>query len=334
MSARAASRAAAVRRGVGVFPDLPRGLVEVGGGDRVRWLNGMLTVDVTALAPGAPRSGAYALLLSPKGRILADLQVIARPEHFWLDTEAVQLPGLIARLERYVIADDVTLRDVSGDHAHVGIEGPGAPALVEALTGAAAPALLPDAGCDVEIAGVPLVLAAFGWSGEPAFQLILPAAARETVTRAIRAAGGDALVEGDAATLEVLRIEAGIPRVGAELDEEVFPAEARLVARAVSLTKGCFTGQEIVARIESRGQVNHHLVALRFDGDAAPEAGAELALADGRRVGEVTSACVSSRGPIGLGYVRLPHDAPGSELRCGARGVRVAALPQAGATPR
>jgi folate-binding protein YgfZ len=135
-------------------------------------------------------------------------------------------------------------------------------------------------------------------------------------------------VEGDRDTLEILRIEAGIPRLGAELDEDVFPAEAGLVARAVSLTKGCFTGQEIVARLESRGQVNHRLVGLRFEGTAAPTPGEGLDDGDGKRVGEVTSGCVSpGAGAIGLGYVRRTLALAGTALRAGSRSVEVADLP-------
>lgn len=323
---RAAAGAAAVRRGVGLFP-LRRGIIEVRGGDRVRWLNGMVTADVSRLAPGPSRSGCYALLLSHKGRILADMLVLERGDRFWLDTDAGQAASLLATLDRYLIADDVELRDASADFARYGIEGPGAAALVERATGAP-PELAPDACADAEIGGVRVTLAAFGWSGEPAFQVFAPSAEAAAVESALVAAGGDAPVRGDDATLEVLRIEAGIPRLGAELDDEVFPSEAKLVARAVSLSKGCFTGQEIVARIESRGQVHHQLVGLRFQGGALPEVGESLVLeAGGKAVGEVTSVCRSEGlGAIGLGFARRPHDAPGTVLLAGDVAARVAPL--------
>jgi folate-binding protein YgfZ len=139
------------------------------------------------------------------------------------------------------------------------------------------------------------------------------------------------VVAGDE-VLEVLRIEAGIPRLGAELDEEVLPAEAHLNERAISFDKGCYTGQEIVARIDSRGQVQHLLVGLRFEDDALPEPGAALE-AEGRRIGEVTSVCRSAdHGSIGLGFVRRSHAAEGSEVRVGSgRRARVAELPFAAA---
>ena len=126
--------------------------------------------------------------------------------------------------------------------------------------------------------------------------------------------------------LELLRIEAGCPRLGAELDEDVLPAEAHLTERAVSFTKGCYTGQEIVARIESRGRVNHLLVGLAFEAET-PALGAPLREGE-RQVGEVTSVCVSPQcGAIGLGYVRRALAEPGTRLECEGGSVQVAALP-------
>ena len=325
-----AERADAVRHSVGVFPELRRGVLRVTGGDRLRWLNGMISADVAAIAEDGERSGGYALLLSPKGRILADLHVVAREDCFWLETDAFQLSSLLTRLDRYVIADDVLLSDISAEFARIGLEGPDAPALLESLVGRTLE-IAPDAYLEAEVAGVSLVIGAWGWSGAPAFQLFVPVTQQAPVLAALEAAGD--CVRGDAATLEVLRVEAGVPQMGAELDDEVFPAEAGLLPRAVSLTKGCYTGQEIVARLDSRGHVNHRLVGLRFDGDAPPEPDAELALEDGKVVGEVTSSCLSSLGPIGLGYTRLPHDEPGSLLRCGSQTARVAALPLVSAGP-
>lgn len=316
-----AETAARVRRGVGLFPRLLRGVVRVTGRDRVRWLSGMVSADVAGLGPGAL---AYALLLSPKGRILADLHVLEFGDHGWLESDLERVPELIARLERYIIADDVTLEDVSARWHRASLEGPDTGALLASL-GVEAPA--PGRCGEVRIAGSPVVLAGFGESGERAVQLFVPVGAAEAVLAALVDAGGDALVQGDAASLDVLRIEAGMPRMGPELSEDVLPAEAGLVERAVSLTKGCFTGQEIVARLQSRGQVNHRLVGLVFEGGDPPPSDCPLALPDGKVVGEVTSACRAALGAIGLGYVRRPHDEPGTRLVAGGQATRVRALP-------
>jgi folate-binding protein YgfZ len=309
----AADRADAVRRGAGLFALDQRGVVHVGGGDALRWLNGMITADVAALEPDTDGAHVHALLLTPIGRIIAELHVVARPDGFWLELQRDVLGEVIARLEKYVIADDVSLRDASDAWRRLGVEGPQA----EAILDAARPAL--------DAAGV--VTARFGWSGERAVQLFAPAAAIGAVIDALADAGRERdLIEADADTLEVLRIESGTPRQGAELDEEVLPPEARL-DECVSTTKGCYTGQEVIARIASRGQVKHLLVGLRLEAGELPPPGAPIQV-DGRRVGEVTSAAHSNAaGAIALGYVQRPHDQDGTALNVAGRTARVAALP-------
>jgi folate-binding protein YgfZ len=309
-------------------------LLEVCGGDRVRWLNGMLSNDVAQLEPGGARSGCYALLLTPKGHIAADLHVLQRGDVFWLELAGEAAARVEARLEKYIIADDVRLADRSREFARLGLEGPRAAEVVAPLLGGA-PAPAPDSWVDARLGGARVVLAAFGWSGELGYQLFVlaqaAAAAAAALDAAVPARGG---IEADAQALEVLRIEAGIPRLGAELDADVLPAEAHLTERAVSFAKGCYTGQEIVTRLDARGQVQHLLVGLRFeDGELpAPGAGVEAA---GRRIGEVTSACRSAAaGAIGLGYVRRAQAAAGTQVSVCGRPARVAALPFAAAGAR
>lgn len=318
----AADRADCVRRGAGLFALDQRGVVHVGGGDALRWLNGMITADVAALEPDTEGAHVHALLLTPIGRIIAELHVVARPDGFWLELQRDVLGEVMARLEKYVIADDVTLRDVSDAWRRLGLEGPEADAILDA----ARPAL--------DAAGA--VTARFGWSGERAVQLFVPAAALEGVRSALAEAGRErslvdaggerSLVDAGADTLDVLRIESGRPRQGAELDEEVLPPEARL-DDCVSTTKGCYTGQEVIARIASRGQVKHLLVGLRLEAGELPPIGTPIQV-DGRRVGEVTSATHSNpAGAIALGYVQRPHDQPGTAVEVEGRVARVAALP-------
>ena len=334
MSLSAGEQAAAVRRSTGWFRLRERALLEVSGTDRVRWLNGMLSNDVAQLEPAGARSGCYALLLTPKGRIVADLHVLQRGDVFWLELSADAAARVEARLEKYIIADDVRLADRSREFVRLGLEGPRAADVVAPLLGSA-PAPAPDSWLDATLGGSRVALAAFGWSGEPGYQLFVPAQAADAAVAAldaaVRACGG---IAADAQALEVLRIEAGIPRLGAELDEDVLPAEAHLTERAVSFTKGCYTGQEIVARLDARGQVQHLLVGLRFEDDGLPAPGAGVEVG-GRRIGEVTSACRSAvAGAIGLGYVRRAQAAADTEVSVSGRPARVAALPFAGAGAR
>ncbi len=327
----------AVRRAVALF-DLSdgrgsdRGLIEVTGSDALRWLDGMLSNDVVAIGRGSEQSGCYATALTPKGRIIADVHVLARDGGYWLELAADVIPDLVSRLRRYIIADDVELADRTPDFARLGVEGPSASALLLAAAAelgesARLTGLAQDSWCELQIADAAVSAARFGWSGEDAYQLFIPRASRDQVAAALEAAGdGLGLVTGSFAALEVLRIEAGIPRLGAELDEDVFPDEARLDA-AISRTKGCYTGQEIVARLYSRGAVNHLLVGLHFDGDVSPQPETEL-FSDGRRCGEVTSSCVSpTAGAIGLGYLRRNLADPGTVVRAAETQATVVALP-------
>jgi folate-binding protein YgfZ len=322
----AALRAHAVRRGVGLFELRDRTLLAVRGADRVRWLDGMLSNDVSWLAPGPERSGCYALLLTPQGRILADFQVLQRGDELWLETASAGFAAIRARLERFIVADDVTLVERSEDFARLALEGARAEPLLTRLLGRA-PGLQPESGDEFLLGGHRVFIAAFGWSGAPAFQLFVEARARAALLAWLRdAAAAEPLLAGDAEVLEILRIEAGIPALHHELDEQVLPPETNLMSRAVSLSKGCYTGQEIVARLVSRGAESHRLVGLRFDADpAAPDA--EI-LVGAQRVGEVTSSCRSARaGAIGLGFVRRPFDAPGTAVLVDGRSARIAALP-------
>lgn len=324
MSAQA--EAAGVRRGAGLFRLPDRGLLQVEGGDRERWLDGMVSNDVTALADGPELSGCYALLLTRQGRIVADFHVLLRGECYWLETSGQGLPKAAETLERFIIADDVRLRNVSDEFERLALEGPAAAAVVDAVLGREL--VLGDEACaEVELAGVTVVVAAFGWSGAPARQLFVPAGQGAATAAALCEAGAAlGLLEASRAALEILRVEAGVPLLGSDLDEEVLPAEARL-SRAVSTTKGCYTGQEVVARMHSRQRVGHLLVGLRVDGGEPLQPGAEIA-AGGRKLGEVTSSCLSpTEGPIALGYVRAAEAEPGTRVQVGGREAQVAALP-------
>jgi len=322
----AGEQAQRCRAAAGLFRPVARGLIAVEGGDRVRWLNGMLTNDVAKLAPGRERSGCYALLLTRIGRIVADLHVLVRGDGFWLECAAEAVAPVLTTLAKFVIADDVRLADVGASWERLALEGPASPAIFAAAAGEEA-GLARDAGDGFEIAGTPVVAAAWGESGEAALQLFVPAGASAAVATALlRAGAASGLVEADAQTLEVLRVEAGTPAFGRELGESVLPAEAGL-ARAISTTKGCYTGQEVVARMATRGEASHALVGLALSGDALPAPGAAL-LAQGARAGELTSAVRSAvAGAIGLGYVRRAHAAPGTTLAIDGRSARVAALP-------
>jgi len=317
----------AVRRTAGIFRLSSRTLLEVRGSDRVRFLQGQLSNDVVKLDASGADAACYALALTREGRVVADFHVIARPDAFWLETDAAAAPAAIARLEKFVIADDVQIADRSAAFARFAVEGPRAPELLAAAAGAALQAASQGAVV-AQIGGVEVVVVAWGWSGEAAFQIFVASEQAAAVEVALQAVGDTcgAVVASEAA-LEVLRIEAGEPRYGAELGEHTLPAELRLVERAISFTKGCYTGQEVVARMQSRGRVGHLLVGIALEGDALPAPGAAIA-SGGTRVGEVTSVARSpSAGAIALGFVRRGFEELGTALEVDGRRARVVALP-------
>ena len=270
------------------------GVLRVSGGDRVRFLNGMLTQDVEDLAQGR---AVYAAQLDRKGHVLADLWLLALGPELWLDVAAARAAAVAELLEKHLIADDVEIAAAGDALGRIDFEGPGA------VRAAGAPALerdqvLRDPEQRVWIGG--------GALGDEGVRVL---AAPDALQALIASSGLEPLAAEHA---EVLRIERFQPAFGVDIDERTFPAEARL-EHAISFKKGCYIGHEIVARVESRGAVKRLLVKLRADGPLA--SGAEIT-SDGRSVGRVTSAVVSPReGPLALGYVKRAHAKPGTELR-------------------
>jgi len=265
----------------------------VTGKDRVRFLNGQLTNDILSLRPGA---AICACALTAKGKLCADLFVAATEESLSLDAEAVLRESLAARLEKYIIADDVTLEDVTDAFGLFHLVG-----LESADAGGLAPASL---GLAEEI-GTALI--ASNRFGVPGIDLWFPAKQAAQVQETLQ----QSPIDFEAA--ENLRIEQGIPRWGNELSEEVIPNEAGLDKRAINYTKGCYLGQEVISRIKSVGHVNRHLCGLM------PAAGVALEIGDKlfpdeeskKEIGFITSVGRA----ISLGYVRRGFDGPGSRLQ-------------------
>ena len=319
--------ASQIRQGVGLFDMSHRGLFEILGEDRVRWLDGMISGDVQALESAASGAGCYATLLTNRGAIIADLHVARIENGYLVETLRSELPRILETLERYVIADDVILTDRSADFDTLGLEGPEAPSVLERATDGQVTDLGEENWTESTIGDRAVLIANFGFSGERGFQIRMKPEDRVEVEKSLGvAAGGAALVHADFEALEIMRIEAGLPALGRELDEEVLPPEARL-ERAISTNKGCYVGQEIVARLRARGQVNHLLVGLRIESPELPEVEMELSV-EGRVTGELTSVAVSpTEGPIALGYVRREHAEPGTQVEFEGGRARVAALP-------
>ena len=296
----------AARNGVGLARRTWRSVIDVGGEDRKKFLQGLLSNDVESLTTGA---GCRALLLDVKGHVVVDFDVFAAADSLVLNCEADSLEDALPTLQRYVLAAAVTLEDQRGHVEVVGVLGPGAETLLRDA-GIEVPQQQAGAHITGTIGGTAVrVTRAFASSA--GLELHVPAEHFEHVWKILQDAAGEASAELDAATSEVLRVEAGEPRCGAEITGEEFPQEVGL-DEAVSYDKGCYLGQETVARIHYRGQVNRLLRGLKLDAQAA--AGAELAH-DGKRAGRITSVADSPRfGAIGLGYVRRDQADGGAAL--------------------
>ena len=323
----------ALRETVGLLDLSFRGRLCLTGQDRKRFLNGQVTNDVGALAPG---QGCYAALVTAKGRIVSDLNVYCLEEEMLLDFE----PGLVGRVterfESFIIADDVQVVDVTEAYGLISLQGPSAGQAIR------------DMALDMEIPEKPfgfvrrmddamgeVYLMNHARTGTAGFDLFVPAAALgalfEKAARAVESAKGR-LCGWQA--LEILRVEADIPRFGADMDESHLAPEAGLEKRAISYAKGCYTGQEVIARIRTYGQLSKALRGLERLGPAGvvPKVGDKLYVGD-REVGILTSAVESPAAgtTVALGYVRREFNAPGTELELetgvGRCSMRVVELP-------
>jgi glycine cleavage system T protein len=301
---------AAVRGAAGLFDFSHRAAFAVRGADRVRFLQGMVTNDVKAVAPG---QGTYAALLNAQGHLLADLRVYRDEEAFLIDSDADLRDKILATLNHYVIMDQVEFEPL--DFFALAFQGPRSRALLEKTLHIDIPAMKGFEHFTTNYGGSPARVVCASATGEEGYEVWAPGKGILAIWGAAcgQAPTYDMLPCGTEA-LEILRIEAGIPRYGAELDEDTLLLEAGLL-NAVSFTKGCYVGQEIVERIRTQGHVNWKLVGLVSDAAQLPQAGEKL-LAEGKEIGEVTSACFSPHlhKDIALAYLRREVADPGVKL--------------------
>ena len=281
-----------LREAVGLVDRSGRGKLRLTGAEAVDYLQGQVTNDVEALAPG---TGCYAALLNHKGKMLADMRVLRGGDHIWIDAEPEGLPALVRNASMFSIGRDVQHDDVTAGYAILSLIGPGAREPLDNppppeehcfTTGEHGVYVATDLGVDV----------------------ICPAAD----AAAVREALGVEQVSEEAA--ECLRIESGRPRFSIDVGSDTIPQEAGLNERAVSFTKGCYVGQETVARLHYKGKPNRHLRGLRLAEPA--EHGDEIRLGE-RVVGQVGSAAESpALGPIALAVVRREAE-PGAVVQVG-----------------
>jgi folate-binding protein YgfZ len=289
-----------IMEGAAIGEVAPTHQLAVAGNDRASFLQGLLTNDVQSLKPG---EGCYAAWLTAQGRMLTDMQVLESDGMILLDVPAEQADATLSRLDQFLFSEDVKLGSLAGALTTVWVHGPGAAAALErSLDGVA--------GLDawgqhhhehVGFAGESLVLVRIDQLGVPGFCAYLSAAKRTALVTALEAAGARQV---SPEAIAAARIEAGYPIFGADMTADTIPLEAGIEPRAISTTKGCYVGQEVIIRVLHRGhgRVARKLVTLKLDGEGA-EPRAKIFDGD-REVGWVTSVAVSpASGPVALGYV-------------------------------
>ena len=298
--------------GAGLLDLSSRGRVEVSGGEAVRFLNGMVTNDVARLEDGAWMHAAFP---NPQGRLVASARVLRDGGRFLFDTEPATYGRLLGALERFTLAGDFRVRDLTGETALLSVQGTRAAEFVGAALGREAAETVRGRVTSARLGeGVVTVIRATH-TAEDGFDIFVSAPTAPSVWQSLVEAGAR---PSGADALEVLRVEAGVPRYGVDASDANVVLEVVDEAEAVSYTKGCYAGQEIIARIHWRGHVAKRLAGLVFDRDAEPPAEARLLdCATGREAGRITSTVFSPRlrRRVALALVKYDFLAPGTELK-------------------
>jgi len=302
----------AVQTGVGVFDLCGRNFLRFTGADRVSFLNGMVPNDIKALSPS---QGLYAAFLDIHGKILADARVFCTEQALLVDLPELCKEQILQHLERHLVADEVEIQDLSADWTMISLQGPAAANLAREAVSISA---LPDselAHATGAIGSCNIFLIRVMHAPQDGYDLVLPCSEAIEAVRRLQEIGKKfGLCWVGANAYEMLRIEAGIPRYGVDMNADNLLLETGL-EHAVSYTKGCYLGQEIIERIHSRGHVNKQLAGLILGGRVPVERGSAILYA-GREVGKITSSVFSpyKDSAIALGYVQREACNPGESV--------------------
>ena len=297
--------------GAGMIDFSSRGRLLVSGSEAVTFLNGLITNDMKTLSVNSWMPAAFP---NVQGRLLAAIRIIHHDDGFLIDTEDATHDKVLKLLERYTLAGDFRVKDLTNETALLSIQGKQAEEIVRPVLGERAAKVERQKGVTAELEnGNNVTIIRATHTAEDGFDLFIDASDAEQLQRLLMN-GGAQPVSPD--VLETLRIEAGIPRYGVDMDESSVVTETNL-DDAVSFTKGCYIGQEIIVRIRHRGHVAKKLTGLLFDGDVECENGARILSTDRKEIGRVTSFTFSPqlKRPIALGYVKYDYLVPGTGVK-------------------
>jgi folate-binding protein YgfZ len=288
-------------------------ILSLTGRDRVKYMHAITSNDIQNLAD---HSGTLALLLTPQGRILAELEIYALPEKLLVLSHASERERTASTLKKYIIGSQVQIEDLTDKMGSITVEGPRAATIIEETCGVKLADLAEMSIREINVKSSPCYLLRRSHFGQPGAELI---ASRDALSvlwskllASVRGHGGEPI---GMAALNALRLEAGIPWFPADFNDAMIPHEAALENTHISFNKGCYTGQEIVERVRSRGHVNRKRVSLQFSTAQPPAPGTKLRAGEAE-VGFVTSSAFSPAAgtAIGMGYVRREQFAPGTTI--------------------
>jgi tRNA-modifying protein YgfZ len=307
----------ALHEGAGFLDRCSRGRLLLTGADRRNYLQGLLTNDIAALSAG---QGCYAALLTAQGRMLSDMRVSELGDRILIDLPGTTAESVRRRLADFIFSEDVEVRDAAADLAQLGVYGPKAASTVASLLSPFNRERLDqmaiDSNLELLFGDAPVTIVGSDDYGVAGFEVFVSASEAGRLFDAVRAAGAKDVT---AEAVEVTRVEAGRPEFGADMDEHTIPLEAGIESRAISYTKGCYVGQEVIIRVLHRGQgrVARRLVGLLGTDTDFPLARGMRIEAENKPIGSITSAVRSPRlrRSIALGYVHRDSAEPGTMLQ-------------------
>jgi len=296
--------------------------VELRGGDRASFLHNFCTQDILGLPVG---QGCEALLLNVQARILAYVRIFVRQESIWIDSEPGLGPKIVQHLDRYLVTEQVSISDSTHELTQFHLAGPRVRALLEQALGVDLSSWKPLQHGDHQLFDVRCQVRRNDYLSLPGFDLLFAATRNRTVLEGLESLG---VRRADMDLFHRLRIEAGTPAYGIDIDESNLPQELNRDGRLLSYTKGCYLGQEPVVRIRDLGHVNRRLMGLKLAGCEVPAAASKV-LQAGKEVGLITSAAFSPRvgSAIALAYLRRGHDQVGTLVQVDAQSAQVTSLP-------
>ncbi len=304
-----------IKDGFAIADRNDRALLEVTGADRASWLHNLTTNHILNLGVG---DGQYTFTLNLQGRILFDVNVLVIEDQFWLDIDRRFIEIALPHFEKYTIVEDVVMTDMTNQYVRIGLTGP---QTIEALisSGASHAQAMPALGVTtISWQGQPITMMRHDFCGPFGVEFFVPIDQATAFWQSWIQNGAtpQATPVGDD-TLEIHRIESGIPRSGFEITDEILPAETKQLDRAVNYNKGCYLGQEVVERMRSRGVVARQLCGFVIEGETLPPVGAEILSPEDKPVGNLTSVCrsIARDSVIGLGYIKTASASLNSSLQ-------------------